>query len=308
MNNLANDSEVSYNILTEEEQAEVDEQNEADACPSSLCDWPNYDKLTAHQHEDATDILASHPEVRIDVIVKKELDTHLMKEFYDKAMAKLSAALRALEQRSSCNGMELFRIVGPLYEKERLLAQLEEKKLKLELQIQRLKKEYDQDQVEYLKKKIPAVLTEDILNAAKVNAKLLARRQHATTAQYEAQMAKMQQPLIEWRTDDIAMMLKELNIGKCFDKFASNEINGAVLVNLNTSDLMQDLGMDWKDAKKLQKAVFLLNNRRNIYENPPGVFHWSTDDTCQWLVSVGFDKYVEVFKQHQVSSWYERWL
>jgi hypothetical protein len=206
-----------------------------------------------------------------------------------------------LKTEAEINDKELTNIAEPLQEKEQSLNELVQQYMLLEIQINNLRKQLDEYQIEFLKKKIPAILSEDILKAVEVNADLLQKRLRDNDARLELNKTKMQRPLGEWSVADVAVLLKELNIVQYADKFTSSAITGSVLVNLNTLDLMQDLCMDWKHAKKLQKAIFLLNHRRSIYEQSSGVFEWSTDDTCQWLVSVGFEKYSPAFVKHKVS-------
>lgn len=292
---------MSFNDETETELAETEELEEEQACNTNLCDWPEYKQLKIPAFEQAADFLASHPEVRIDVVVPNEADTHTMKEFYDEATEKLRGRLEELKTEAEINDKELTNIAEPLQEKEQSLNELVQQYMLLEIQINNLRKQLDEYQIEFLKKKIPAILSEDILKAVEVNTDLLQKRLRDNDARLELNKTKMQRPLGEWSVADVAVLLKELNIAQYADKFTSSAITGSVLVNLNTLDLMQDLRMDWKHAKKLQKAIFLLNHRRSIYEQSSGVFEWSTDDTCQWLVSVGFEKYSPAFVKHKVS-------
>lgn len=302
INNLADDSEVSYNVITEKEDVEQQESEEEQDCTAELCDWPEYKQLKMPALEHAVDFLAAHPELCVDVVVPSATDTNAMRHFYDAAMVKLRAEHEALEIEVDRNDNELSAIAEPLQEKEQSLNELVQQQLLLEIQIKTLRQERDEYQLEYLTRKIPAILTEDILNAVEANVELLAQRQRDAVVQFEANAAKMKRPLIKWDEGDVAMLLKELNLGQYADKFTSSAIAGSVLVNLDTTDLVQDLQMDWKHAKKLLHAVFLLNHQRNIYEPLRGVFEWSTDDTCQWLVSVGFEKYAPVFRRLKVSG------
>jgi hypothetical protein len=107
--------------------------------------------------------------------------------------------------------------------------------------------------------------------------------------------------LAQWTCDDVAFLLKEIGMAQRVDLFLENKIDGSVISELSTSDLMK-LNLTFTETKQWLKTVFLVQNYKNMYTAPPGILQWNTDTVCTWLEDNKFAHLVPVFRQHQITG------
>jgi hypothetical protein len=112
---------------------------------------------------------------------------------------------------------------------------------------------------------------------------------------------RLHDDLVQWTCDDVAFLLKEIDMAHRVDLFLENKIDGSVIAELSTSDLM-NLKLTFTETKQWLKAVFLIQNYKDMYIAPPGILQWNTDTVCTWLEDNKFAHLVPVFRQHQVTG------
>ncbi len=110
---------------------------------------------------------------------------------------------------------------------------------------------------------------------------------------------KLQTDLSTWSIEDVSLLLAEVGLKNYASAFATNNIDGSALACLDTNDLMT-LHLSFKDTKKLQMYVHLVQTHHDIYTIPPGVLQWNNDTVCTWLEDNKFGHLVDVFKKNQV--------
>lgn len=112
---------------------------------------------------------------------------------------------------------------------------------------------------------------------------------------------RLQVDIKQWTADDVAFLLKEVDIGQQAESFKQSKIDGEVLVELSTTDLMH-LKLTFIEAKRLLKAIYLIKNYKDIYTIPPGLLQWSNETVCMWLENNKFAHLVPVFKQFGITG------
>ncbi len=126
----------------------------------------------------------------------------------------------------------------------------------------------------------------------------------ASLKKNEPALKKWQQTLqtdfATWSKEDITFLLKETGLARYCGSFLSNNIDGAVLLQLETNDLISALEVSFKDAKKLLMYIYLIRTHHDIYTIPPGVLQWNNDTVCTWLEDNKFGHLVDVFKKNEV--------
>lgn len=127
----------------------------------------------------------------------------------------------------------------------------------------------------------------------------------AALVKNESALKKFQQQLKsglnQWSCDNISALLKEIGLGSYSGSFLTNSIDGTVLQQLDTNDLIT-LKVSFKDAKKLLMYLHLIQTHHDIYVIPPGVLQWNNDTVCTWLEDNKFAHLTDTFKKHQVRS------
>ncbi len=111
---------------------------------------------------------------------------------------------------------------------------------------------------------------------------------------------KLQTDISEWTNNDVLFLLTDVGLQKYASVFEANNIDGAVLQALDTSDLTVNLEVSFKDAKQLLMYRHLIQTHRDIYTIPPGVLQWNNDTVCTWLEDNKFGHLVDVFRKNEV--------
>eukprot|EP00029_Vermamoeba_vermiformis_P005289 TRINITY_DN1793_c0_g1_i4.p1 TRINITY_DN1793_c0_g1~~TRINITY_DN1793_c0_g1_i4.p1 ORF type:complete len:603 (-),score=117.67 TRINITY_DN1793_c0_g1_i4:86-1840(-) len=105
----------------------------------------------------------------------------------------------------------------------------------------------------------------------------------------------------QWTIDDVALLLKDIGMKKHIKVFAENKIDGRVLFDLSTTDLM-GLSLTFIESKRMQKALYLISHYKDLYISPPGLLQWSNETVCMWLEDNKYSHLVPVFKQLQITG------
>jgi hypothetical protein len=176
----------------------------------------------------------------------------------------------------------------------------EERKLEEQLKIIRSKLIEVTNEREHTQKR----LSEETVQFDKVKEHYI--KVEAIIAEYEPQLKKwkerMQVDITKWISDDVAMLLSEIGLGKYIKIFEENRIDGNVLVALTTQDLMQSLGLTFKEAKQLLKSIFLVQKYKDIYMTPPGVLQWNIDTVCAWVEDNKLSHLTDAFRKCQITG------
>ncbi len=139
--------------------------------------------------------------------------------------------------------------------------------------------------------------SEDNLTA---NLKAFKSSYDATEPELKKWEQKLATDISEWNCDDVSFLLSEIGLGKYAPELAANKIDGAVLQALDTNDLTTVLQVSFKDTKRLQMYLYLVQTYHDIYTIPPGVLQWNNDTVCTWLEDNKFGHLVDVFKKNEV--------
>lgn len=131
------------------------------------------------------------------------------------------------------------------------------------------------------------------------NAEEIFQRQQSCVKHLEETLKKN---YTQWAVADVALILEELNLGDYVKVFDTNHITGAVLSRLKSKMLMEKLGMSFKEAKQLSKAIFFLQRGVSIHSEPKGVLMWTNEDVCKWLSETKTAHLVDQFRANEVSE------
>lgn len=123
-------------------------------------------------------------------------------------------------------------------------------------------------------------------------------------ASNEPKLKKFQQKLntdlSTWTRDDVAFLLKEIELPHYCDTFKQNGIDGAVLVTLDMNEFVSVLDVSFHDAEKIMMYTYLVQTRHDIYTIPNGPLLWSIEDVARWLDSCQLSHLKQNFKKGQV--------
>lgn len=108
----------------------------------------------------------------------------------------------------------------------------------------------------------------------------------------------------QWTAADVSRILEELNLGNYVQVFEHNNITGSVLSRLKSKMLMEKLGMSFREAKQLAKAIFFLQRGVSIHSESKGVLAWTNQDVCTWLSETKTAHLIDSFKANGVSEIY----
>jgi gas vesicle protein len=131
------------------------------------------------------------------------------------------------------------------------------------------------------------------------NAEEIFQRQQSCVKHLEETLKKN---FTQWAVADVALILEELNLGDYVKVFDTNNITGAVLSRLKSKMLMEKLGMSFKEAKQLSKAIFFLQRGVSIHNEPKGVLMWTNEDVCKWLSETKTAHLVDQFRANEVTG------
>jgi hypothetical protein len=102
----------------------------------------------------------------------------------------------------------------------------------------------------------------------------------------------------EWTVTNVILLLKELKMQHVTRIFEENQIDGKALLALTTVDLV-DFGLSTKEAKLVQRSVFMIQNHNSL-AGGPDVFKWSTEKLHEWLTDNHLPHLVDSFKTQNV--------
>ncbi len=111
----------------------------------------------------------------------------------------------------------------------------------------------------------------------------------------------MTTPFNEWTVTNVLMLLKELKLQHVMRIFEEELIDGKGLMATNTAD-MRRLGLSEKEAKQLQRAMYMIDNHNSL-AGGPDVFKWSFEKLSEWLTENNLPHIIDTFKMHNVSRY-----
>jgi hypothetical protein len=282
-----------------QQEGEEDIEVDIDAAPASL--------LSGEEIGDDLVMNGGSPELsqlllEIENLADGDLHLHEKTTLYNTLKGKLDAASSALEQRAETIQTSIQKFEQKIVPMRTSLFELEEGRARLEKKIKPLTRQLQSAEIKYFKRVIEATLTQQKLTAMRHHQQRISERQAIVDSEFDTWTQKLNEPLSDWTAEDIVKLLTEVKLDEYRAQFLTNDINGAVLTSLATTDLVRDLRMEWRHAKQLLVSVKALQHGRSIYEQPSGVRAWTVAEVCAWLVDVGHGKHSKIFEDKQVCS------
>jgi hypothetical protein len=125
-------------------------------------------------------------------------------------------------------------------------------------------------------------------------------------ASNEPELKKFQQKLntdlSTWTRNDVAFLLKEIELPQYCDVFKQNGIDGAVLLTLDMNEFVSVLDVSFHDAEKIMMYTHLVQTRHDIYTPPNGPLLWSIEGVAEWLDSCQLSHLKPNFKKGQITG------